>query len=1643
MAKKNGKFSGMMKTASKAVKAKLMIILTPFIFKFVLGVTAIIMITGIIYPAIQWVSEHLYSQNNPTVLYNSLSIEKLADLVEIKGNEQSGYYLGFKENIDTKLEAVAKYYRMKSGVATADVNILKKFIQAELVTQFPNLGGQVGNNADSNTNGLGTKQDIPSEIQEQMKNVSLPEVATISYDSLSYLTIPYYDFNGIVQDGHMIVNKQLADEVLQIFKELYDIQYPIEKMRIIDNYYDGNDPSKLDYDSIDDNNTSSFCYRQATAGSNLSQHAFGNAIDINPQINPYVSNGSFSHQNAEKYVSRNTDSLNETERAALITTNSEIYEIFHKYGWTWGGDWDDPKDYQHFEKTDFSEIYVNENRNDQQTSSPTVTASNDAFHGAIRIRRVTPNKELGEVKDTSAGTKIVTSNMEGEALGEIQNYLSSNGAEGTWSIYAKNIKTGKETVSMNNKKMQSASLIKLFIMATAYQEIENGVDINKNDIEKMITVSDNDATNRLIDQLGFTKIQKYISDNEYRLTEINRKMLASSANGDNYTCVGDVATILEKIVKGECVSESASNEMLNYLKNQQRTEKIPAGVPDGVVTANKTGELDTVENDAAIVYKENANYLLVVMSSDLTDTAKARENIKQISSIVYNTMPSDSNSSSSGSSQNSSGKHVIAVDAGHGIQEHAGGYDDLAQNESEIATKKWYTTGTSGETPSGETWTEWQTVQKVVDYVKQLISPYSDQVEIVQTGKDQPNIKRMQLAKDAGAEAYIGVHLNSNDSSSANGTNIYYLRGNGNQESVDFGSIFLDSVSANLGLAKGSVQAGDYGGLGLYQDWQIPSIYVEGAFMSSPKDMEVIGAEGEEGLQKYAKGIVDGILEYCGIENRGYGQSTSLVSQSETQSTTVNSKIYDMKYITPEKFDQMIEDKDKDVLKYYTLDPENWNLVTAKWQYTDGELSFSKNSAINFRTQMQKYTTPFEYLMNYYIDLKDKDFMSDFADLAINSEYILAVQDNVSTTKVTTTKDTWYEKNGVTSNYSSNVESSKLTETVQVEIELTYADTWFVRFEKDSSYSSANITSANSTLSGEQGDYLGDYFVTAYCATCNSPPGSLATASGKDATPNHTIAVHTEEFTNPSSPLYKGSNVMINGQIYTVEDTGDLNHRWGDKWIDVFVQASEDGTDSACINSGLTREIAVYSANNVTQSSNQQTVRQSALMNATANVIGTVKDGSKEEIIDSGRAKETDGDGYNCYQTKQKVEAYAVQYKTGESHVTANETRFISLFDQHPKAKASLKPEWLASITYRNQKTSNMTDLTKYLLNCLLNKEIFKDIDKDKIFSKYEDNEFKSISRSGKMSYETLSITQADREILYKITSAERNNGTQEQQEYVVSVILNRVLASSHPNTVRGVVFETNQFQPTRNGAYDRAVPSEVTKAAVDNVIENGGTAKTALYFMTPAASLTQPFLADCIFLFNDEDDSLKDTTDSRTHNYYTTAEAEEELKQYMTSVSGGEFLEIAEYIHDYMENNGYAYCLLGGENDPSHAGYGGSHGLNSTFEESQNGHHLTCCATFVSWVLYDYGYTDFAGIHSCAGLYPILSSYADRIDNPTYETMEPGDILFWPGWSHVQIYAGDGTWYNAGGNSSIQNKNSPYPDNVDLSNKFVMRLRN
>ena len=205
---------------------------------------------------------------------------------------------------------------------------------------------------------------------------------------------------------------------------------------------------------------------------------------------------------------------------------------------------------------------------------------------------------------------------------------------GKWSLYLKRMDTN-QTIGINDdEKMVAASLIKLFIAGEFYTLAEEGeldADSFRSSPDLMISASDNGAANTLISACTIDKINDFARENGYEETELNRRMLEWNGT-ENYTSARDCGKMLEKVLKGEYVSEEASERILEDLRSQQRTSKIPAGVPKEVKTGNKTGELDNVDNDAAIIWAPDCTYILCIMSSD---TGGRIAEIRKLSSIVY------------------------------------------------------------------------------------------------------------------------------------------------------------------------------------------------------------------------------------------------------------------------------------------------------------------------------------------------------------------------------------------------------------------------------------------------------------------------------------------------------------------------------------------------------------------------------------------------------------------------------------------------------------------------------------------------------------------------------------------------------------------------------------------------------------------------------------------------------------------------------------------------------------------------------------------------------------------------------------------------------------------------------------------------
>ena len=183
--------------------------------------------------------------------------------------------------------------------------------------------------------------EITDEIFDRIYGKSFKVDCTVPREDLRYLHVLHVDLAGETHEGEIIVNYRIADVILGIFKQLYEAGYPIEKIRLVDEY-DADDEM-----SMRDNNSSSFNFRFISHTTRVSKHGLGLAIDINTLYNPYtkVVDGERIVEPAtgEIYLDRDADFPYKIDHDDLA------YKLFVEAGFEWGGDWTDRKDYEHFE----------------------------------------------------------------------------------------------------------------------------------------------------------------------------------------------------------------------------------------------------------------------------------------------------------------------------------------------------------------------------------------------------------------------------------------------------------------------------------------------------------------------------------------------------------------------------------------------------------------------------------------------------------------------------------------------------------------------------------------------------------------------------------------------------------------------------------------------------------------------------------------------------------------------------------------------------------------------------------------------------------------------------------------------------------------------------------------------------------------------------------------------------------------------------------------------------------------------------------------------------------------------------------------------------------------------------------------------
>ena len=181
----------------------------------------------------------------------------------------------------------------------------------------------------------GRVERIDAETRARMSGVSMHRGCPVGFDGLRLLTVDHWGFDGRVHRGRLVVHRGAADGMLRAMRSLYRLRFPIRRMRLVDAY--GADDRR----SMAADNTSAFNCRFVAGTSRWSEHAYGRAIDLNPIENPYVTgSGYVSPPAGAPFADRSR------HRRGMV--GGRVVGAFAAAGWSWGGNWPWPRDYQHF-----------------------------------------------------------------------------------------------------------------------------------------------------------------------------------------------------------------------------------------------------------------------------------------------------------------------------------------------------------------------------------------------------------------------------------------------------------------------------------------------------------------------------------------------------------------------------------------------------------------------------------------------------------------------------------------------------------------------------------------------------------------------------------------------------------------------------------------------------------------------------------------------------------------------------------------------------------------------------------------------------------------------------------------------------------------------------------------------------------------------------------------------------------------------------------------------------------------------------------------------------------------------------------------------------------------------------------------------
>jgi len=238
-------------------------------------------------------------------------------------------------------------------------------------------------------------------------------------------------------------------------------------------------------------------------------------------------------------------------------------------------------------------------------------------------------------------------------------------AGGKVGFYAKNLNTGEVLRYRADMPLMAASVIKIPVMVECFAQMAEG-KLDKNEIYRlreedklpscgaltymhtglevtvedlitlMIILSDNTATNILIEKVGIENINRRMRSLGLEKTTINRKLFMAelSRQGiENYIVPEEIGVLLEAMTRGEVVSAEASAQMLRILGDQRLNGKIPVLLPPGTRVAHKTGEDDGITHDVGIVYGTDP-FVLCVCSNEV-NRGEFERTIQTVARMTY------------------------------------------------------------------------------------------------------------------------------------------------------------------------------------------------------------------------------------------------------------------------------------------------------------------------------------------------------------------------------------------------------------------------------------------------------------------------------------------------------------------------------------------------------------------------------------------------------------------------------------------------------------------------------------------------------------------------------------------------------------------------------------------------------------------------------------------------------------------------------------------------------------------------------------------------------------------------------------------------------------------------------------------------